>query len=84
MKETDEEIKCDVVSVFRSDPIDASNRVDLRVVKWSTGKERVLEKRRVWVTSSGELRSRKMIGLSSSDVDFIVGHAEEIKKSLAG
>ena len=77
-KEIVSNITCDVVKVLRSDATDKYNRLDLRIVKWSGGKSRVLEKRRVWNLKDGTLRHRQLVGLSIADVKFIVEHQEEI------
>lgn len=83
-KEESVSISCDVIRVFRSESIDGYNRLDLRVAKWSSGKERVLEKRRAWTTKEGLVRNRQLIGLSASDIDFIVEHRNEIMEALKG
>lgn len=77
-KENVSNITCDVIKVLRSDAKDKYNRLDLRIVKWSGGKSRVLEKRRVWNLKDGTLRHRQLVGLSIADVNFIVDHKEEI------
>ena len=79
-----EEITCDVIQVFRSDPADQNNRKELRVVKWSGGETRVLEKRRVWNLKDGTLRCRQLVGLSASDVEFIVQNQDQIMQALKG
>jgi hypothetical protein len=77
-------ISCEVIKVFKSDPMDGYNRYDMRVAKWSCGKARVLEKRHVWNTKDGSLRNRKLIGLSLEDVKFILEHQQEIMEALMG
>lgn len=77
-------ITCEVVQVFRIEKMDDHNRRELRVVKWSGGKERVLEKRHVWSMKDGTLRYRKSIGLSQDDINFIVNHQQEIITALTG
>lgn len=77
-----EPIVCDVIKVFKTEPIDNCNRSDLRVVKWSSAKTRVLEKRRVWNLKDGTLRHRRMQGFSLEDIEFIEQNLEEIKKEL--
>jgi len=52
------------------------------VVKWSSAKTKVFEKRRVWNLKDGTLRNRKMMGLSLEDLEFIEQNMEAIKKEL--
>lgn len=78
------EITCDVIKLFKSDPIDANNRADLHVVKWSSGRERVLEKRRVWVREDGSVHFRQLVGMTASDLDFVFKHQQEIEQALKG
>ncbi len=73
----DSDFSCQVVKVLRSQPIDAKNRMDLRVVKWSRSPKPVLEKRRIWMTAEGE-RPSKLAGLDVSDVKYIFEHYAEI------
>jgi hypothetical protein len=75
-------LSCDVIKIFKTESVDKYNRVDLRVVKWSNGKVRVLEKRRVWTLKDGTLRHRKMVGLSVLDLKFIIENKEEIIVSM--
>ncbi len=82
-KTVTEQISCDVIKVFKSDTYDQYNRVELRVVKWSSGKIPVFEKRRVWNLKDGKLVHRQIVGMNSADIDFIVANSEEIKKALS-
>ena len=83
---TDVNITCEVFRVLRSDPVGdtSTNRVELRIVKWSGGKTRVLEKRRVWNLKDGTLRCRQLVGLSADDVECIVENKNEIITILQG
>lgn len=82
----DVEITCEVFRVLRSDPVGegSTNRAELRIVKWSGGKTRVLEKRRVWNLKDGTLHCRQLVGLSADDVECIVANQNEIITILRG
>jgi hypothetical protein len=78
------DITCDVIKLFKSDPIDATNRIDLHVVKWSSGRERVLEKRRAWVKADGTIHYRQLVGMTARDLEFVFEHQQEIEQTLKG
>ena len=61
---------CLVIEVLKSERTNASNRVDLRIVKWTNSPYLTLEKRRIWEVN-GEDRSMKTVGLTIEDIRFI-------------
>lgn len=73
---------CELIKTLRTEQQDKYNRIDLQIVKWSTGKRRVLEKRRMWTLKDGTLRFKQLVGFTQEDVDFIVSNQEEIKETL--
>jgi hypothetical protein len=79
--EKDSDFTCEVIKILRSQPLDAKNRIDLRIVKWNRATTAVLEKRRVWLRADGE-RPTKAVGLDSSDIKFIYENYAEIVNML--
>jgi len=75
-------ITCDILQVFRSEPYDKYNRMDIRLVKWSGGKLPVVEKRRVWNLKDGTLVNRQLAGINEADFDFLIANQTVIKKAF--
>ena len=73
----DSDFSAEVIRVLRSERVDAKNRLDLRVVKWSRSPYPVLEKRRVW-EREGEDRPSKTVGLNADDIRFIYDNYPDI------
>lgn len=76
------DFKHEIIKVFRGERVDEKNRIDLRIVRWNTGKGRTIENRRIWECGNGNELFRKMVGLGYEDVKFIVDNSEEILKLL--
>jgi hypothetical protein len=80
---SEEDFKHDVFKVLKSEPVNDTNRVDLRIVKWAVAPDRTLEKRRMFL-KEGKEQCHKMAGLTADDVQLIVDNSEEILKILRG
>ena len=77
----DADFSVDVLKVFKSERVDARNRIDLRIVKWKKAHKATLEKRRVW-EKDGVERPSKSVGLTAEDVRFIFENYKEIANLL--
>lgn len=73
--------KLESCEVLRSERVNDTNRIDLRVVKWERAERPVLEKRRVW-ERDGEDRPSKLVGLNADDVRFIYENYPDIVNLL--
>jgi len=74
---------CDVIHVLKTEQIDKSNRIDIRIVKWEKGKTRVLERRRMW-EKDGLEKTKQATGFSRDDLAFVAENLVEIEKLLEG
>lgn len=68
----------EVLKVLREEG-EGQQMTALQVVKWERAGAPALEKRRIYVTRDGQRRFRKLVGLSASDVAYVVQHALEIQ-----
>jgi len=83
MEDTDL-LSCEVIHVFKTERVDAYNRIDIRIVKWSKSESRVLEKRRIWERKDGSEMTKKLMGLTRDDLAFVLSKIVEIEKLLGG
>jgi hypothetical protein len=79
----DEKFKFKPLKVLREQHNDENNLIRLWVVQWGSGTP-VLEKRRVWIDKDGTEKPRKMVGLDTDDLNYIVEHQYEIANILQG
>lgn len=79
-----EEREFESLKVLREEHIDDHNLIRLWIVRWKWGKAPVLEKRRIWINKEGIEKTRKAVGLSKADVDYISKHQDEIVRILEG
>lgn len=71
-----------ILRTFRSDVVDDQNSMDLMAITWKRSGRPVLEKRRVWHGKKGGTKLKKLVGMNSDDIKFIVEHYEEIQSLL--
>jgi hypothetical protein len=69
---------------LREEHIDDHNLIRLWVVRWNWGNHPVLEKRRIWIDKEGVERTRKAVGMTKADVEYISEHQQEIISILEG
>ena len=81
-KDPESDFTYQLLKVLRSDRVDEQNTMDLMVIIWTRCGVPVLEKRRVWTGKKGSVRLRKLVGMNSEDVSFILAHADEIQALL--
>lgn len=77
-KDPNMDFSFEILKVFRSDSIDPKNTIDLMAICWKRAGTPVLEKRRVWHSKKGEIRLRKLVGMNTEDINFILQHGTEI------
>jgi hypothetical protein len=73
-----------VLKVLKEEHKDDHNLIRLWIVKWNMASRPVLEKRRIWIDKHGDENTRKAVGLSLEDVDYITQNQEEISRILKG
>ena len=78
------DLSCDIIAVLRTDRIDEYNRIDLRVVKWSTSEQASIEKRRMWTRKDGTDVHRKMTGLNEDDIIYLRDNFDDVVKLMRG
>ena len=71
-----------IQKVFRSDKVDDQNTMDFMVITWARSGRPVLEKRRVWHGKKGGYKPKKLVGMNSDDIKFVVEHYNEISGLL--
>jgi len=52
------------------------------VVQWCRSEEIVLEKRRIYITQKGDIRTGKLIGWHKGDMEWLSENSDEIYKLL--
>jgi hypothetical protein len=75
-------VEFECLKVLREDHKDDHNLVRLWIVKWSWSDTPVLEKRRIWIDKEGVEKTRKAVGLTKADVDYISENHQTITTIL--
>jgi hypothetical protein len=78
----DFEYEC--LKVLREEHKDDHNLIRLWIIKWSWSLAPVLEKRRIWIDKDGNEKTRKAVGLTIDDVNYIAEHHDMILGILQG
>jgi hypothetical protein len=81
-KDPESDYTFDILKQFRSDRVDDQNTMDLMAIVWRRSGRPVLEKRRVWHGKKGGTKLKKLVGMNSDDIQYIIDHQEEIVSLL--
>ena len=76
------EIKEDVIAEISRKEDDRGGIMSIRVVSWNKGTPK-LEKRSFWTTMEGEVRTGKIVGLTSEDFDTILEKKDQILEAFS-
>lgn len=77
-------LRCDVIKVLSTERVDDYNRIDIRIVKWSTASGPVLEKRRLWRPKGKEEDVvQKLTGFTLDDLRIVAEHLGEIETIMS-